>query len=271
MYGLTPKLTVMLTADGSNHHNELLPPSYPSHNTPNVGVHHPYLFNGVDAYAKYRFLTIDGEHSHYRMALYGEYSYLNVAHDEGEPTLLDDTKGAGAGLISTLLKGHFAASFNGGFIYPFRYKGSIPDFASGLPPVPTIITYGNAITYNLSFGYLLYPRVYKNYDQPNINLYLEFLGKTYGATQVQVSNILHPDQYYTESTSGVPVLQAGNYVEVHPGAQCIIRSNFRVDASVGFPFINRSYVHYTPVYTVGVQRYFYPNKKRTSAHSILHS
>jgi hypothetical protein len=93
MYGLAPKLTVMLTADGANHHNALLPPEFPTHNTPNVGVHHPYRFNGIDLYAKYRFLSIDGENNHYRMALYGEYSYLDVAHDEGEPTLLDDTKG----------------------------------------------------------------------------------------------------------------------------------------------------------------------------------
>src|ERR1700754_4139723 len=61
MYGLTPRLTVMATADAGNHHNALLPPEFPTHNTPNVGVYHPYRFNGVDIYAKYRFLSIDGE------------------------------------------------------------------------------------------------------------------------------------------------------------------------------------------------------------------
>src|SRR6185312_15998492 len=32
MYGLTPKLTVMLTANMSNHHNKDLPPDFPVHN-----------------------------------------------------------------------------------------------------------------------------------------------------------------------------------------------------------------------------------------------
>src|ERR1700744_52505 len=73
MYGLTPKLTVMVSADVSNHHNKDLPPGFPEHNTPQIGVHHPYLFNGVDMYAKYRFLTIDGQNSHLRAAVYGEY------------------------------------------------------------------------------------------------------------------------------------------------------------------------------------------------------
>ncbi|MDR3681084.1 MAG: hypothetical protein P4L41_14050 [Flavipsychrobacter sp.] len=267
MYGLTPKLAVMATADASNHHNTLLPPEYPTHNTPNVGVHHPYRFNGVDFYAKYRFLSIDGQNSHYRMALYGEYSYLTVAHDEGEPTLLDDTKGFGAGLISTYLKGHFAASFNGGIILPSKYKGSIPDFVSALPPVPTIITYPNAITYNLSLGYLLYPRVYRNYNQTNINVYMEFQGKTYSATQVKVSDILYPGNYYVINTKDIPVLQAGNYVEAHPGIQCIIKSNTRIDLSIGYPLMNKSYVHYYPLYALGVQRYFYSNKKRTNSGS----
>lgn len=265
MYGLTPRLTIMALPNASNHHNELLPPEFPTHNTPNVGVHHPFRFNGVDFYAKYRFLTLDGEHTHFRMAFYGECSYLSTAHDEGEPTLLDDTKGYGGGIISTYLYKHFAVSFTGGAIIPFEYKGSIPDFASGLPPVPTIVKYGNAVTYNLSFGYLLFPRTYKNYDQSNLNLYLEFLGKTYGTTQVQVSNILNPNSYYIISTKDIPVLQAGNYVEVYPGMQWIIKSNLRIDLSVGFPLIDKSYVHYYPVYTLGVQRYFYPNKKQHSS------
>jgi len=97
MYGLTDKLTVMATPNFSNHHNVDLPPEFPVHNTPQIGVSHPYLFNGVDFYAKYRFLNIDGKNTHFRAALYAEYSLLSTAHDEAEPTLIDDTKGFGAG------------------------------------------------------------------------------------------------------------------------------------------------------------------------------
>lgn len=262
MYGLMPKLTIELTGDVSNHHNKQLPPGFPEHNTPQIGVHHPYLFNGLDFYAKYRFLTIDGENSHFRGAIYGEYSYLDVAHDEAEPTLLDDTRGLGGGLIFTYLKKRFAASFTGGFIKPSDYNGGVSDAISSLPSVPTKVVYGNAAVYDLSFGYLLFPKEYKNYNQTNWNIYVEFLGKSYGQAQVYFANLGYNGPMYEVAVTGTPVLHAGNYVEVFPGLQCIIRSNLRIDASVGFPMINKSYVHFYPVYTLGIQRYFYFNKKR---------
>ncbi|WP_299512721.1 hypothetical protein [Mucilaginibacter sp.] len=36
----------------------------------------------------------------------------------------------------------------------------------------------NAVAYTLSAGYLLFPKVYQNYNQVNVNLYTELLGKT---------------------------------------------------------------------------------------------
>ncbi|HXS36988.1 MAG TPA: hypothetical protein VN721_09820 [Flavipsychrobacter sp.] len=262
MYGITPRLSVYFTGDASNHHNRTLPPDFPTHNTPQVGVHHPFLFNGYNIYAKYRFLSIDGENSHFRAALYGEWSNLNVAHDEAEPTLLDDTKGYGGGLITTYLKKRFAISFTGGFIIPSEYNGGVTDPA-GLPEIPAKVDYGNAINYDLSIGYLLFPRKYKNYTQTNWNLYLEFLGKSYDAAKVYFSNYMYSIPFYAVPIALVPVLQAGNYIEVHPGLQCIINSNFRADLSVGFPLLNKSFVHYYPVYTIGIQRYFYFNKKKS--------
>lgn len=259
-YGILPKLTVMLSGSVANHHNKELPPEFPAHNTPQIGVPHPYRFNGFDLYAKYRFLSLDGEHKHFRMALFGEASALWVAHDEAEPTLMDDTKGISGGAIATYLNHRFAVSFTGGFIHPFRYKGDIPDFIAGLPSVPTQVQYGNAAIYDVSFGYLLLPRKYESYNQTNWNLYVEFLGKSYTAAQVSVANIL-TGGYYPISATGIPVLQAGNYVDVNPGIQCIIRSNLRAEFSVGFPVIDRSYVHYYPLYTIGVQRYFFSRRK----------
>src|SRR5579871_854359 len=70
MYGLTPRLTLYATPNVSNHHNKDLPPEFPVHNTPQIGVTHPYLFNGVDFYAKYRFFSHDGQNSHFRTAIY---------------------------------------------------------------------------------------------------------------------------------------------------------------------------------------------------------
>jgi hypothetical protein len=262
MYGVTPKLTVYAIPNASNHHNAQLPPEFPVHNTPQIGVTHPYRFNGVDFYAKYRFLSLDGQNSHFRAALYGEYSILKVAHDEAEPTLLDDNSGVGGGLITTYLKNHFAVSFTGGYIHPWKYKGDVPDPIPGLPGVPATVTYADGYNYSLSFGYLLFPHTYTGYNQTNWNVYLEFVGKDYGAMQMQVGNVYYNLPQYAISTAGNKALAANQYLEVYPGVQTIIRSDIRVDFSVGFPVVSRSWVHYYPVYNLAVQRYFYFHKKK---------
>jgi len=264
MYGVTSKLSVYATPTVSNHHNKDLPPEFPVHNTPNIGVYHPYLFNGVDFYAKYRFLSFDGLKTHFRVAAYGEYSILNVAHDEGEPTLLDDNSGYGAGLIATYLKNHFAASLTGGIIVPFKYKGDVPDEIQGLPGLPATVTYPNAYTYSLSFGYLLYPDAYENYHQTNWNVYMEFIGKDYGATEMQVGSVYYSTSQYSISTKSNRALQANQYIEAYPGLQAILHSETRVEFSLGFPVVSRSYVHFYPIYNFGLQRYFYFRKKHKS-------
>ncbi len=262
MYSPLARLTIEATPNISNHHNQQLPPEFPTHNTPQIGVDHPYLFNGVDFYAKYRFLSIDRQNSHFRVALYGEYSILNVAHDEAEPTLLDDNSGVGGGLIATYLKGHFAISFTGGIILPFKYVGDVPDPIPSLPGVPATVTYGNAYNYSLSFGYLLFPQSYTSYKQTNWSVYMEFIGKDYDAMKMQVGNIYYQAPQYSISTAGNKALQANKYLEFYPGVQSIIRSDLRLDFSVGLPMIGRSFVHFYPVYTFGLQRYFYFHKHK---------
>ena len=70
MYGLTPRLTVMATFTGSNHHNPQLPHDLITHShvgnqtfyyTNNIkrGVEYPFLFNGINVFAKYRFISSD--------------------------------------------------------------------------------------------------------------------------------------------------------------------------------------------------------------------
>ena len=259
MYGLTPRLSVYATISGSNHHGRKLPPDLISHThtgnqtnyfTHNIvrGVRYPFLFNGVSLFAKYRFISLDKESEHLRLALYGEWSKLNTAHDEAEPNLLDDTGGFGGGLILTWLKNRFAGSLTSGFIRPDSYSETQPDFSGG-PNLPTKINYGNAIRYNLSFGYRIWPKHYTDYNQPNWNIYVEFQGKKYDASQVIQNGVL----IETEAVA----LVAGNYLELHPGIQYIVKSNLRLETSVGFDFINRSYVHFAPLWTFALQRYFY--------------
>ena len=278
LYGVTSKLSVYATGTVSNYHEKTLPFDFITHNhtgsgvsggatTPQQGVPYPYVFNSIDLYAKYRFITADAQNSHFRMAAYVEGSYVAVPSHEAEPDLLVHTSGFGAGLIATYLKHHFAVSLTTGFIIPSEYKGNATDKFGGI--YPTTIQYGNAFNYDLSFGYLLFPRNYKDYKQTNWNVYCEFIGKSYGAANVTQldgppSPILpNPEVIKVANTS--PILRAGNYMDINPGIQCIINSTYRVDLSVGFPLINTSYDHLYPLYLIGVQRYFFPFAKHTSA------
>lgn len=258
MYGLTSKLSVSVTGTVSNHHSDRLPSNLVSHThsgdqtiyqtgTFNRGLKYPYRMNGIYFYSKYRFLTLDAEHKHFRMAAYGEGSYISSAHDETEPNLLDDTKGIGGGIIATYLYHHFAASFTGGLILPGHYSEYAPDFFGGQQH--TVIQYGNAVIYNLSAGYLVYPVVYKKYTETNLNIYIELMGKSYASAGVYQNGVgISPK---------TDLLIKGNYVEIHPGMQFIIDSNLRIDFSIGAPLINKSYTRFYPVYTLGIQRYFF--------------
>ena len=264
MYGVLPKLTFMATVVGSNHHDVNFPANLVSHthngnqsvySTGNFqrGASYPFLVNGIYLYTKYRFLTTDKDDRHLRMAAYAEWSNVDAAHEESEPTLQDDTKGYGGGLIITNLYKRLAISFTGGFIIPGKHEGFSPDLSGG-PLVPTDVQYGRALNYDLSFGYLIYPFEYTNYNQPNINIYLELMGKSYGAATVhQYGDKLVPIQ--------TPLLQAGSYVEAYPGVQVILKSNLRLDFCMGFPLVNQSLTHFYPVYMLGVQRYFFFKKR----------
>jgi hypothetical protein len=269
MYGLTAKLSVMATASISNHHSAKLPRDLINHthvgNQTNYytqaikrGVKYPYLFNGLYFFAKYRFLSLDEQNKHLRLSAYGEWSSVGVAHDEAEPNLMDDTGGYGFGLISTWLKNRFAVSLTTGFISPKAYSEIQPDFTGGAD-LPTKLYYGKAIKYNLSFGYRLYPKKYEGYEQVNWNLYVEIIGKSYEAARVI--------QNGTEITTRTVALKSGSYLEIYPGIQRIVNSNTRIEMCYGFSLIGFSYAHFTPVWTLAVQRYFYRTKKLKAKNS----
>lgn len=255
-YGLLPNLSVYLTAASSNHHKKTLPTDYPYHNTPERGVYKPYEFNGFSLYAKYRFASWDGEKKHLRMAIYGEASTVNSAHDEGEPRLMDDTKGFGGGLITTYLYQKFATSITIGGIFPGKFVGEQKDVIATLPNIPTKVAYPNALQYSLSFGYLLFPRKYNHYKQTNINLYVEFMGKYYGDTKVWVTPQGVPE-YLVETAYIPPALRRNAYLDIVPGIQFIFNSNTRLEASINLKGIGISYARIYPQVNFGLQHYFY--------------
>ena len=74
MYGVTPKLSVLVNASISNHHDRRLPKDLLNHShlgnqttyfTQPIkrGRKYPTLFNGIHAFAKYRFLSKDEIHT----------------------------------------------------------------------------------------------------------------------------------------------------------------------------------------------------------------
>jgi hypothetical protein len=250
MWGFTPKLMLTQAFTFANHHGRKLPDNFIT-NDGNIGPHahgakkgnvYPYGFENLSLTLKYRFLSNDGENHHFRMAAYLEAAKGNEPHDEAEPSFMGDNSGWGAGLVSTYLKNKFAASITTAFLLPYRYIQN--DNAK------IEIHYGNAFNYNLSFGYLLFPRVYKEYKQTNVNLYVEFMGKAYDKVGIKMNgkDVL---------VDNVPTLDKGNYVEIHPSVQFIFKSNTRIDLSIAKPIIGRSYAKTYPVYSLNVQHYFY--------------
>lgn len=258
MYGLTSKISIWLQASASNHHDSILPKDLANHThvgnqtifysqNPVYGRKYAYQFNGFSFYIKYRFLSVDKEKRHFRMAFYAEGSRVKSAHDEAEPRLMDDNSGYGGGLIVTQLYKRLAVSLTSGYIKPIPYSETLGhDYIK--------LSYGDAFIYNLSVGYLVYPKKYSSYDQDNYNVYVELMGKANRSAELSINN----RNVLIESAA----LKAGNYVDINFGIQRIINSNARIDFSVKLPLIKQSYVHFYPLYMIAWQRYFYFNSKQ---------
>lgn len=260
MYGILKNWEIEAQAEYSNHHGNALPVNLINHThngsltnyyaTQKVyGIPYPYIFSGFYFYSKYRFLSLDDEGSHLRASLFAEYSTTNVAHDEAEPNLEGDTGGEGGGLVVTYLYQKFAISLTSGVIIPETYHDIKYDKTHSPGVFYTNLSYGKAIHYDLSLGYLLYPKTYGSYSDLNINVYAEFEGKSYD------SAIIHQNGGPVEAKTST--LKKGNYIDFYPSIQFIFNSNTRIDATMGFSLYNKSYTHFYPMVLLGVQRYIF--------------
>ncbi len=186
IYGVTPKLSAYFTVSVSNHHLKRYPEDlnnyFLNHHTPAQVVKYPYQLEGFNLYTQYRFFSRDGKNSHFRMAVYGEAGKSLAAHDEAEPYLTGDNSGFGGGLIITRLIHRLAVSATTGYIYPLAYREKYRDLS---------VLSGQAFSWGLQLGYLAFPRQYKDYDDLNVNFYLEVFGKTYGDSQISVNGALY--------------------------------------------------------------------------------
>lgn len=247
MLGVNSKLMFTQFFTFSNHHGKEFPQGFIS-NDGTIGTHthgvkrgikHPYTLESLGVNVKYRFLSIDGEKTHLRMAIHAELSGCNSAHDEAEPSLM----GKSGGITTTYLHNRFAISGSVSALFPHDYYYAEAD--SSLE-----VLYGKGLGYSLSMGLLCLPLKYKNYEQTNVTIYAEFIGKTYQGAKVfsNEKQIIIAD---------VPALNKGHYVEFRPSVQFIFHSNLRVDVSIATPIIGRSFAKAYPVYYFTIQRYFY--------------
>lgn len=159
-----------------------------------------YRLEGASIYAKYRFLSIDDAQKHFRMAAFGRWSTSKRPAYTEDINLEGDNSGVQGGLVITQLLHKLALSGTLGYT-----KAFIQDSRqiAGMPQADQLINY------SLSSGYLVLPVVYKNYNQPNFNVYFEVLGKTNPAS-------------------------GKTYVDFAPAIQTIINSRTRIDLGYRF-------------------------------------
>jgi len=118
-------------------------------------------------YAKYRFLSIDDVHEHFRMAAFGEATHSVNPVTYEEVSLDGDQSGVMGGIIITQLWKKLAVSGTGSFAQVTSKK---PKYIEEAYP-------WQALNYSLSAGYLVLPFEYTSYKQTNLNLYVELLGQ----------------------------------------------------------------------------------------------
>lgn len=159
-----------------------------------------YRLEGGSLYAKYRFLSLDETHSHFRASAYGRISTSRRPTYTRDINLEGDNSGLQGGLIFTQLLHKLALSSTLGYAHAFENSDRQ---LLGMPQPK------NMLSYSLSSGYLVLPVVYKDYKQPNFNVYLELLGKT-------------------DPGSGQ------SYLDIAPALQMVLNSTTRIDFGYRF-------------------------------------
>ena len=159
-----------------------------------------YRLEGGSVYAKYRFLSVDETQRHLRAAVFGRLSTSKRPTYTEDINLEGDNSGAQGGIVVTQLLHKLALSGTLSYTKAFDQESKR---VAGMPQPDQLIGY------SLSSGYLMLPIVYKNYNQPNFNLYFEMLGKTNPAN-------------------------GKSYLDLAPAIQVILNSRTRIDLGYRF-------------------------------------
>ena len=127
-----------------------------------------YYYESARVYAKYRFLSKDEVHKHFRMAAFATAAYSRNHLQHNELNLMGDHSGVQVGVIATQLWNKLAVSGTASIIEVFDEKRNDKT-------VPQQYAF-ESLNYSLSAGYLVLPLHYKDYNQTNLNIYAELLG-----------------------------------------------------------------------------------------------
>ena len=181
-------------------------------------------WESVNLYTKYRFLSKDGVHKHFRAAAFLEASYSRNDLFYDELSLDGDQSGVQAGLVFTQLLHKLALSSTLSITEVIHQQRREDNSSQGLYPY-------SSFNYSLSAGYLLFPVKYISYKQTNLNLYLELLG----------NNTLDKKLYF---------------VDLAPAIQLIFNSNTKVNAGYRFQLNGNMHRMATESFLVGVETTF---------------
>lgn len=161
-------------------------------------------FEGLSVYAKYRFLAVDSVQRHFRGAVFVKAASINNPLINQEIALEGDNSGLQSGVVFTQLLHKLALSGTASYLRGFDNRES-----HAFP----VANARDAVAYSISAGYLLLPKSYRDYNQVNMNVYMELLGKS--------------NPGYAQS-----------YLDAAPAVQFIFNSVFRVDLSYHAPLYN---------------------------------
>jgi hypothetical protein len=157
----------------------------------------------------YRFYSNDSKNYHLRMAFFNHVRFPSSPANSHNPLLHQqatlpkitstDNYSLTMGYVVTRLSNKFAVNLD------ISYNLNIPKGE---------FKYGNFVKGGISFGKLIFPQVYKNYDQTNLNLYLESKAYYFNKNKLNNADI---------SGSG------GKRLELMLGSQIIIKSTMLIE------------------------------------------